>query len=110
LAQLEPNSDLTWKGIEAFREAEEERTYERMPFDWAMTQLCLGHALALQGGSLGNEGLLEQALVAFRNALKVFTPANAPRLHSDAQRGLRFRRLVEDLRSSRLGSRRGKTS
>lgn len=79
-----------------------------MPFDWAMTQLCLGHALALQGRSLQNEELLDQAVVAFRNALKVFTPANAPRLHSDAQRGLAmvsaFLRLLEDLRSSRLGS------
>src|SRR6266536_5326008 len=38
-----------WRTLEAFRGALEERTRERVPLHWAMTQYNLGTALAILG-------------------------------------------------------------
>ena len=54
----------------AFTEALKEHPRERVPLVWAMTQNNLGNALAVLGEREGGTERLEQAMVAFTEALK----------------------------------------
>jgi tetratricopeptide (TPR) repeat protein len=49
-----------------------------MPFDWAMTQNNLGNALARLGERESGTGKLEEAITAYREALKERTSERVP--------------------------------
>ena len=51
---------------------------ERVPLDWAMTQSNLGTALSMLGERRGDEKTLEEAIAAFREALKEHTRERVP--------------------------------
>ena len=72
----------------AYRAALEERTRERLPLDWAMTQNNLGNALSTLGGrESGTERLLE-AVAAFKLALEEWTEEKVPHWHRIGARNL----------------------
>jgi Tetratricopeptide repeat len=60
-------------------------TRERVPLDWAMTQNNLGNALSTLGERESGTGRLEEAVAAYRAALKEWTQAAAPYQHQIAQ-------------------------
>ena len=49
-----------------------------MPLDWAMTQNSLGGTLAMLGALEGNTARLEEAVLAFGQALKKCTRERVP--------------------------------
>jgi tetratricopeptide (TPR) repeat protein len=51
---------------------------ERVPLDWAATQMGLGNALFRPGGNEGGTGKLEEAVEAYREALKERTRERVP--------------------------------
>ena len=62
----------------AYREALKERTRERVPLDWAMTQTNLGIALFRLGERDSGTAKLEEAIAAYREALKEHTRERYP--------------------------------
>jgi tetratricopeptide (TPR) repeat protein len=66
------------QAVAAYRAALEERTRERVPLDWAMTQNNLGNALFTLGEREGGTARLEQALAAYRAALEELTRERVP--------------------------------
>ena len=62
----------------AYTEALKERTRERVPLIWALTQSNLGAALTALGEREGGTERLEQAVAAFTEALKERTRARVP--------------------------------
>jgi hypothetical protein len=54
---------------------------ERVPLDWAMTQMNLGTALFRLGERESGTAKLEEAVAAYRDALKERTRAREPRSH-----------------------------
>jgi hypothetical protein len=63
-------------------------TRERVPMQWALTQMNLGVTLKRLGERESGTGKLEEAVAADREALKEFTPAGAPYQHQIAQGNL----------------------
>jgi tetratricopeptide (TPR) repeat protein len=74
--------------IAAYRAALEERTRERVPLDWAMTQNNLGSALRALGERESGTARLEEAVTAYRAALEEWTRERVPHWHEIAQRNL----------------------
>jgi tetratricopeptide (TPR) repeat protein len=66
------------EAVAAFRAALEERTRERVPMDWAVTQNNLGSALATLGEREAGVARLEQAVHAYRAALEEWTRERVP--------------------------------
>ena len=64
--------------IAAYREALKEWTRERVPLEWAMTQMNLGTALPTLGERESGTGKLEEAVAAYREALKEWTRERVP--------------------------------
>jgi tetratricopeptide (TPR) repeat protein len=64
--------------IATYREALKEMTRERVPLDWAMTQMNLGNALTTLGERESGTGKLEEAVAAYREALKERTRGRVP--------------------------------
>ena len=62
----------------AFRAALEETTRERVPRDWAMTQVNLGNAQATLGERESGTARLDEAVAAFRAALEETTRDRMP--------------------------------
>ena len=62
----------------AYRLALEERTRERVPLDWAMTQKNLGTALLTLGEREAGTARLEEAVAAYRLALEEWTRERVP--------------------------------
>ncbi|VVO40725.1 tetratricopeptide repeat protein [Pseudomonas fluorescens] len=54
------------------------RTRERVPLDWAKTQMGLGIALATLGKREAKTTRLEQAVAAYQEALKEYTRERVP--------------------------------
>ena len=78
LGQRENGTERLLEAVEAYRDALEERTRERVPLDWAMTQNNLGTALSTLGQrENGTERLLE-AVEAYRDALEEWTRERVP--------------------------------
>ena len=76
------------QAVDAYRAALEERTRERVPLDWAMTQNNLGNALSTLGQrETGTEHLLE-AIKAYRDALKEGTRERVPLQWATTQNNL----------------------
>ena len=66
------------EAVTAYRDALKERTRERVPLDWAMTQNNLGTALATLGERESGTARLEEAVTAYRDALKERTRERVP--------------------------------
>ena len=66
------------EAVTAYREALEERTRERVPLDWAMTQNNLGNALRTLGERESGTARLEEAVAAYRAALEEWTRERVP--------------------------------
>ncbi len=82
--------------MDAYRAALEERTRERVPLDWAMTQYNLGTALLLLGERGDNEALLRRAVAAYEAALEEFQRCGASAYAAVAERNLaRARALLQ---------------
>jgi tetratricopeptide (TPR) repeat protein len=75
--QAGDNSALQ-EAVAAYRAALEERTRERVPLDWAMTQMNLGNALATLGARESGTKRLEEAVAALRAALEEQTRERVP--------------------------------
>jgi tetratricopeptide (TPR) repeat protein len=71
LGEREKDSKLIERAIAAFEEVLQEYTRERAPSDWARTKIYLGTALLALGNRLWASGDQTEALVKYRNALKV---------------------------------------
>ncbi|WP_244293077.1 tetratricopeptide repeat protein [Stappia sp. TSB10P1A] len=78
LGTREAGTSRLEQAVEAFRLALEERTRERVPLDWAMTQNNLGNALQELGTREGDPARLEQAATAYRLALEEWTRERVP--------------------------------
>ena len=66
------------EAVAAYREALKERTRERVPLDWAMTQNNLGNALFRLGERESGTARLEEAVAAYREALQERTRERVP--------------------------------
>jgi len=66
------------EAVTAYREALKERTQERVPLDWAMSQNNLGNALQTLGARESGTARLEGAVAAYREALKERTQERVP--------------------------------
>jgi tetratricopeptide (TPR) repeat protein len=66
------------EAVAAFRAALEQRTRERVPLDWTMTQNNLGNALTMLGRRESGTARLEEAVVAYRASLEEYTRERVP--------------------------------
>jgi transcriptional regulator with XRE-family HTH domain len=69
------NYDAVYRLVNA---TSDEFTRERVPLDWAMTQHNLGIALSRLGERESGTARLEEAVAAYRDALKEFTRERVP--------------------------------
>jgi hypothetical protein len=74
--------------VAAYRAALEEWTRERVPLDWAATQMNLGNALATLGARESGTARFEEAVAAYRAALEEWTREATPHWHDMAQRNM----------------------
>jgi tetratricopeptide (TPR) repeat protein len=66
------------EAVTACRAALEEMTRERVPLEWAMTQVNLGNALKALGERESGTARLEEAVTAYRAALEEMTRERVP--------------------------------
>ena len=66
------------QAVPAYTAALAERTRDRVPLDWAMTQNNLGAALQSLGERESGTARLEQAVAAYHEALKEWTRERVP--------------------------------
>ena len=66
------------EAVTAYRAALTERTQDRVPLDWAMTQNNLGNVLATLGARESGTKRLEEAVAAYRAALTEYTQDRVP--------------------------------
>ena len=78
LGERESGTARLEQAVEAYRAALLERTRERAPLDWAMTQNNLGNALQTLGERESGTARLEQAVEAYRAALLEYTRERVP--------------------------------
>ena len=78
LGERESGTARLEEAVAAYRAALEERTRERVPLDWAMTQNNLGNALWRLGERESGTARLEQAVAACRAALEERTRERVP--------------------------------
>ena len=78
LGQRETGTARLEEAVAAFRLALEERTRDRVPLDWAMTQMNLGNALLTLGNRETGTARLEEAVAAYRLALEENTRDRVP--------------------------------
>ena len=76
--QAGSNDDLR-QAVTAYRDALQEKTRERVPLQWAMTQNNLGTALTSLGERESGTAHLAEAVTAFGEALAIFEAASADR-------------------------------
>jgi tetratricopeptide (TPR) repeat protein len=88
LGERESGTGRLEEAVAAHREALKERTRERVPLQWAATQMNLGAALSSLGERESGTGRLEEAVAAHREALKEYTKEAAPYWHNIAQQNL----------------------
>ncbi|MGQ0444111.1 MAG: hypothetical protein ACT4O2_03020, partial [Beijerinckiaceae bacterium] len=76
------------ESAELFRKVLDENTRERVPLQWAMTQMNLGNALQTLGVRESGTARLEEAVAAYREALQEFTRARVPLEWARTQKNL----------------------
>jgi hypothetical protein len=92
----EQSGEQEWlhHAIVTYREALAERTRERVPLDWAMTQNNLGNALLRLGERESGTARLEEAVAAYRAALEELTRERAPLQWARRRTATRYRGLA----------------
>ena len=78
LGERESGTARLEEAVAAYRAALEEWTRDRVPLDWAMTQINLGNALARLGERESGTARLEEAVAAYRAALEERTRDRVP--------------------------------
>jgi hypothetical protein len=78
LGARESGTEKLEEAVAAYRAALEESTRERVPLQWATTQIRLGIALAMLGEREGGTARLEEAVAAYRAALEEKTRERVP--------------------------------
>ena len=78
LGERESGTARLEEAVAAYRAALEERTRERVPLHWAMTQSDLGNALLTLGERESGTARLEEAVQAYRAALEEYTRERVP--------------------------------
>jgi len=78
LGERESGTARLEEAVSAYRAALEERTRERVPLQWAMTQMNLGAALQTLGSRESGTARLEEAVLAYRAALEERTRERVP--------------------------------
>src|SRR4029450_498409 len=78
LGERESGTARLEEAVTAYRAALQERTRERVPLDWAMTQSNLGYVLSILGRREPGTGRRGEAIAAFRAALKERTRERVP--------------------------------
>jgi tetratricopeptide (TPR) repeat protein/pimeloyl-ACP methyl ester carboxylesterase len=78
LGERESGTQRLAEAVAAFHAALEERTRERVPLQWAMTQNNLGTALAMLGERESGTQRLVEAVAAYRAALEELTREQVP--------------------------------
>jgi tetratricopeptide (TPR) repeat protein len=78
LGERESGTARLEDAVTAYRNALKERTRERAPLDWAVTQNNLGSALAALGERESGNGRLTEAVEAYRAALSEHTRDRTP--------------------------------
>ena len=78
LGERESGTARLEEAVAAYRAALEERTRDRVPLDWAMTQNNLGSALRTLGARESGTARLEEAVAAYRAALAERTRDRVP--------------------------------
>jgi tetratricopeptide (TPR) repeat protein len=88
LGERESGTERLDEAVAAFHDALKEKTRERAPLDWAVTQNNLGNALAAIGERESSAARLEEAVAAYREALKEWTRERLPLEWATAQNNL----------------------
>ena len=78
LGERESGTARLEEAVAAYRAALEERTRDRVPLQWAMTQNNLGNALGRLGERESGTARLEEAVAAYRAALQEWTRERVP--------------------------------
>ncbi len=78
LGERESGTARLDEAVAAYRAALAERTRERVPLDWAMTQNNLGTALQRLGERESGTARLDEAVAAYRAALAEMTRERVP--------------------------------
>ncbi|MEM8572778.1 MAG: hypothetical protein AAGG56_18045, partial [Pseudomonadota bacterium] len=78
LGERESGTARLEEAVVAYRAALEERTRDRAPLDWAMTQNNLGNVLRTLGARESGTARLEEAVAAYRAALEEQTRDRVP--------------------------------
>ena len=78
LGERESGTARLEEAVAAYREALKENTRERVPLEWAMTQMNLGNALKRLGERESGTARLEEAVAAYREALQELTRERVP--------------------------------
>jgi len=78
LGQRESGTQRLEQAVAAYQAALEEQTRDRVPLDWAMTQMNLGNALQTLGQRESGTERLEQAVAAYQAALEEWTRDRVP--------------------------------
>jgi tetratricopeptide (TPR) repeat protein len=88
--------------VAAFHEALQERTRDKVPLDWAITQNNLGNALRALGKLESGTARLEEAAGAYQAALLVLRPAPAEYYTQITERNLqRVQQEIAERKSAR---------
>jgi tetratricopeptide (TPR) repeat protein len=94
------------EAVATYRDALQERTRERVPLDWAMTQNNLGNALSTLGERESGTARLEEAVAAYRDALQECTRDRVPYYWEGTQRNLEGALKLLDERKRQTPSKR----
>ena len=78
LGERESHTETLQQAVDAYELALEERTRERVPLGWAMTQNNLGLVLQTIGERESHTETLQQAVEAYRLALEEYTRERVP--------------------------------
>jgi len=78
LGERDSGTERLEQAVATYQQALKERTRERVPLDWAMTQNNLGNALQALGARDSGTDRLEQAVAAYQQALKEYTRDRVP--------------------------------
>ncbi len=88
IGEREAGTERLEDAVAAFSRAQKESPRERVPLDWAMTQMNLGNALKALGEREGGNKRMNNAVAAYRNALKEWTREKMPLQWATAQMNL----------------------
>ena len=78
LGERERETARAEEAVIAYKAALNERTRERVPLDWAMTQNNLGNVLQILGQRDSGTARLEEAVIAYKSALEERTRDKVP--------------------------------